>query len=282
MAKGSRNPAARRHRLYRELALRGAASVDELCALLAASPATIRRDLTELEREGLIRRSYGGAAVRLKRPAERAFEVREQEDIAAKRAIAKAALELISPGDTLFLNDGSTTLALAREIALADLALFVATPAINVASVLAENESITVCLLGGTVQGRALATSGPFAEAMTERINADLALLSCDGFGLDQGLSFMDPADAAIARRMVQKSKRSAALVVGRKFARSERVTAVPIQQLTFLVTDEVEPRLKGRLVQSGVEVIEAGKPTKAGAGESAQPPKARKAGAPG
>ncbi len=115
MAVGSRNPIARRGKLYRELAVRGAASVAELCELFEASAATIRRDLSALQREGLVTRSYGGAAVRRTRPAEQAFAIREREHVDAKRAMAKAAIELFKPGDTVFLNDGSTVMALARE-----------------------------------------------------------------------------------------------------------------------------------------------------------------------
>lgn len=261
MKEKRRNPIARRQRLCRELAVRGAVSVTDLCELFDASPATIRRDLIGLERQGLLKRSYGGAAVRSVRPVEEAFANREQEDIEAKRVIAKAALGLIRSGDTLFLNDGSTVMALAREIAASNLELFVATPAVNVASVLVESGHIDVCLLGGFVRQTSLATSGPFAEMMVDQINPDLTLASCDAFGLEEGIAFDHPDDAALSRKMIAKARRSAALVTGAKLSRSARITALPVTAVNVLVTDQIDATLKTEFISQGLEVIEAGYP---------------------
>lgn len=254
----SRNPAARRHELRRELAHRSTASVAELCELLGASPATIRRDLDALQSEGLIVRSYGGAAVQPKRPAEQAFQVREQEDVEAKRAIARAVIKLINPAETVFLNGGSTSMAVARELAVSNLNLFVATSGINIASVLAENANITVCLMGGFVQRNSLVTTGLFTDAMIDQINADIAFIACDAFGLDQGLSFDTPSDATEARHMLRNSKRRIALVTGAKFSRHARITAIEASEVTHLVTEAIDPTLGANLGELGVDVIEA------------------------
>ena len=259
MSQRKRNPIARRRALRREIALRGAVSVAELCELLGASPATIRRDLTALEREGLVRRGYGGASVRSLRPVEEALAVREQRHIEAKQAIARTTVGLISSGDTLFLNDGSTVLALAREIALSDLELFVATPAVNIAHILVNNPNITVCLLGGFVRRTSLATGGHFAEEMVDRINADLAVLSCDAFNAGDGMCFMHPEDAALARKMTAKAKRTLAMVHGAKFSWRARISSVPLSRIDVLVTERMRPDLGAELAQAGVEVVETG-----------------------
>lgn len=253
-----RNPIARRRILKRELAVRGSVSVAELSDLLGASAVTIRRDLAALEREGVAQRSYGGAAMRAGRPAEEALAVRTHKHVEEKRAVARAALTLVKPGDTLFLNDGSTVLALARELAATDLELFIVTSAVNVAHVLIENPRITVCLLGGFVRRTSLATGGPFAESMVEQFNADLALLSCDAFGPAEGMSFMNPEDAAVARRMAARSRRCAGLIIHPKFSWSARLTGVPVGEIDVIVTDVMPPDLTVKLARTEIEIVDA------------------------
>jgi len=253
-----RNPLARRRALSREIAMRGAVSVADLCELLGASPATIRRDLAALAQDGVVNRSYGGAAVRSVRPAEEALAVREQKYLQDKQEIARAAVDLIKSGDTLFLNDGSTILALARDIALTDLELFVATPAVNIAHTLSNNPNITVCLLGGFVRRTSLATGGHFAESMVDQINADLALLSCDAFNATEGMCFMHPEDAALARKMTAKAKRTVALVHSAKFDWRARISSVPVTDIDVLVTGDMRPDLERELRQANVEIVAA------------------------
>ncbi|MGH6947560.1 MAG: DeoR/GlpR family DNA-binding transcription regulator [Kiloniellales bacterium] len=255
----TRSPLLRRRALERELAIRGAASVAELCHLLGASPATIRRDLAALEDEGAIKRGYGGASARSVRPAEEALAVREQKHVDAKRAIARVAVRLIGAGDTVFLNDGSSILAVARELAASDIEAFVATPAVNLPSILVANPAISICLLGGFIRPTSLATGGPFAERMVEQINADLAILSCDAFNATDGMCFMNAEDAALARKMTTKAKRRVALVHSAKFAWRARISAVPLADLDVLVTESLPPEVNGELQRAEVEVVLAG-----------------------
>lgn len=258
MSRQKRNPIARRHSLRREIALRGAVSVAELCDLLNASPATIRRDLAALERDGVVSRGYGGASTRSLRPAEEALAVREQKHLAAKQAVARAAIGLIRSGDTLFLNDGSTVLTLARDIALTDLELFIATPAVNIAHILSNNPNVTVCLLGGFVRRTSLATGGHFAEAMVDQINADMAFLSCDAFSAADGMCFMHPEDAALARKMIVKAQKTVALIHSAKFERRARISSVPLGEIDVLVTEVPRPDLESELRQANVEIVTA------------------------
>ncbi|MCC7049934.1 MAG: DeoR/GlpR transcriptional regulator [Alphaproteobacteria bacterium] len=255
-ATSRRNPIARRHVLRRELAVRGAVSVAELSEVLGASPVTIRRDLEALAREGVLERSYGGAAVRATRPAEEALTVREQKNVDEKRQVAHAALRLIEPGNTLLLNDGSTVTALARALAVAEMELFIVTSAVNVAHILVENPRLTVCLLGGFVRRTSLATGGMFAEAMIRQFNADLALLSCDAFDAKGGMSFAHPEDAAVARCMAQQSQRCAALAIRPKLATAARLNAVPADDIDYLVTDSTPPDYAASLEGTGIEII--------------------------
>jgi len=244
MAKIQRNPAQRRGEIRKLLLARGTLSVDELCALVAASPATIRRDLTHLQDSLGIERTHGGAAMLSVRPAEQNFAYRESQDADEKRAIAEAALKLIAPGSTIFMNDGSSIMAIAKAIVASGIEVFVATSAINVATTLSENPKATVCLLGGFVRQTSLATSGPFAEAMTAHINADLALISPDGLGVDSGLTFSHPGDAALAKCMAGKAQRTIAVAVAAKLHRTERISALPLSAVSEIITGCDDPTI--------------------------------------
>lgn len=253
-----RNPIARRHTLRKEIAQRGAVSVAELSSLLNASPATIRRDLKALDAEGVLRKGYGGASVRAMRPAEEALAVRQRKFVTEKQAIANAAIGLIKSGDTVFLNDGSTILALARAIALTDLEIFIATPAVNIAEILADNSSITVCLLGGLMRQTSHATGGHFALSVVNQINADLAFLSCDAFSLTDGMCFTHPDDAAVAARMSAKATRTIGLVHVAKLDWKARISSVPLNHLDIYITEAHHPKLERELELANVEFIVA------------------------
>jgi DeoR/GlpR family transcriptional regulator of sugar metabolism len=237
MAKIQRNPAQRQGEIKRLLLAHGALSVEELCTLVSASPASIRRDLARLESSLGIERTHGGAAMQSLRPAEQNFAYRESQDVEEKRAIAEAALKLIEPGSTIFMNDGSSIMAIARAIVASGIELFVATPAVNVATTLSENPKATVCLLGGFVRQTSLATSGPFAEAMAAQINADLALIAPDGLGTGSGLTFTHASDASLAKCMSDKAQRTVAIAVAAKLRRTERIGALPLSAVGEVIT---------------------------------------------
>jgi DeoR/GlpR family transcriptional regulator of sugar metabolism len=254
----TRNPVARRLAIRRALAARETVSVDELCRELDASPATIRRDLAALEDQALIERTFGGAAVRAERPAEQAFAIRDQQDVEAKRQIALAALGIMQSGSTVFLNDGSTVMSIAREIVAAGRDVFVATPAVNVAAKLSESSAVTVCLLGGFVSQTSLATSGPFAEAMAAQINADLALISPDGISATHGISFAHADDAALARKMIAQSRRTAVVATSAKFQRVGRITAAAAADIDVVITDAIGGATAGEMRDVGIDLIVA------------------------
>ena len=257
MVRIQRNPAQRQGEIKRLLLARGALSVEELCSLVSASPATIRRDLAYLQDQLGIERTHGGATVQALRPAEQNFAARESQDVEEKRAIAEAALALIEPGSTIFMNDGSSIMAIAKAIVASGIELFVATPAVNIAAALSENPKATVCLLGGFVRQASLATAGPFAEAMVAQINADLALISPDGLGAESGLTFSHAGDAALAKCMSDKARRTIAIVVGAKLRRTERIGALPLSSVGGIITGCRDEALLQSLRKRGANVTQ-------------------------
>jgi len=247
----------RRLAIQRQLTTAGAVSVEALSRMLGASVATIRRDLNDLEEEGLIRRTHGGATIEAPRGADQEFALREQVDADAKRAIAAAALRFVEPDTTVLMNDGSTMLAIAREIVASDIRLTVVTPGVNVATLLSEAPGVTVYLLGGNLRHRTLGTSGVFAERMLSVFNADVALIAAEGFTPADGLTYSYEADAALAELMHQRATRTVVLATTRKLNQRDRIAAIPTAKIDYLITDCDDPSTLAPFAAAGLQVIQ-------------------------
>ena len=252
------NPGARRLAIQRQLLLDRSVTVEMLARDLDVSVATIRRDLTQLEDEGLVRRTHGGAVVQPPRGADQAFSIREQIDSEAKSQIARAACELVEADQTILMNDGSTLLALARELVARDVPLTVVTPGVNIATCLSENPRITAYLLGGRVRHQTLGTSGGFAERMLDQFNADVAILAAEGTTVREGLTYSYESDSALARLMHERAATTVVLATARKLKQRDRMTALPITSVDKLVTECDDPGILDPLVRSGVTIVPA------------------------
>ena len=242
MSRKSRNPAARRLAIQRQMMVDGTVTVEILARGLDVSVATIRRDLTSLEDEGVISRTHGGAIIHPPRGADQTFSLRERIDPEAKALIARAGLQLIEPDQTVVMNDGSTVLALAREIVAARLPLTVVTPGVNIAVSLSEGPDVTAYLLGGAVRHRTLGTAGHFAEQMLKAFNPDIAFIAAEGFSVDQGLSYSYEADAALAQLMRAQARTTVVLATARKLSQRDRITALAASEVDVLITDCKDP----------------------------------------
>lgn len=258
MSERMHNPAARRLQIQRRLTAEGAVSVEALSKMLGASVATIRRDLNLLETEGLIRRTHGGAAIEAPRGADQEFALREQVDPAAKGAIARAAMRFVEPDMTLLMNDGSTLLAVAREIVAMRMRLTVVTPGVNVATLLSESPGLSVYLLGGNLRHRTLGTSGTFAEHMLAAFNADVALIAAEGFTLGEGLTYSYETDATLARLMHERAAKTVVLATARKLRQRDRITAIPAREVDAVVTECRDRELIDGYTGAGIEIVDA------------------------
>ena len=249
--------AARRLFIQRQLIVNGAVSVEALAKLTGVSLPTIRRDLTRLEIEGQIRRTHGGAVVEAPRGADQEFALREEIDAVEKRAIAEAAMRLIEPDATILMNDGSTILAVARELVGSGIRATVVTPGVNIAMLLSESSQITTYLLGGVLRNKTRGTTGAFAEQMLRSFNADLALIAAEGFTPSEGLSYSYEADAQLARLMHERSERMFVLATARKLVERDRVVAVETKDVHGLITGCREPLTLDAFRHLGLEVTE-------------------------
>lgn len=187
-------------------------STERIINELGVSRETARRDIIELEAQGLARRVHGGLVALGENTPEPPLRVRSAAMAKEKRAIARAAARLVLPGQTLFLDAGSTTTLLAQELRTLS-GLTIITNSLQAALALSaaeEHETLNneVILLGGAMSAGAQQTRGEFTVGEIYRFRADVALLSPVGIEAKNGASSFHPHEAAIARAMVQQASR--------------------------------------------------------------------------
>ena len=192
----------------------------------------IRRDLRALSAQGKCRRVYGGGLPIAPRgiPLEQRF----LNDSKEKLALALAALPLLSDASTVFLDSGSTNLALARAMP-DDCSLTIATNSISIASALLARKNLKVIVLGGEIERETGAAIGLSAIREVERLSFDLCFLGVCAISLSLGIGAFQLADAEFKRTLVARSDRTAALVTMDKVE-----TRAPFQVGALAVLDHV------------------------------------------
>ncbi|KAF1020526.1 MAG: Glycerol-3-phosphate regulon repressor [Paracidovorax wautersii] len=183
---------ARLHRIKALLTTFSQVSTERIAQDLGVSRETVRRDVLELEADGVLRRVHGGVVLAGDSGREPPLAVRQTVRAKEKRAIARAAVQLIQPGQTLLIDAGSTTALLAEELSSMS-GLTIVTNGLDVARKLAgpqaSRSANDVILLGGSVGADLPATYGDLTVAEIHRYRADLALLSPVGVSAQHGAS---------------------------------------------------------------------------------------------
>jgi DeoR family transcriptional regulator, fructose operon transcriptional repressor len=248
----------RHHRILNLLLTQGRIETDSLAELLDVSRETVRRDLLKLESEGKLRRVHGGI-VPVELPPEKPFETRRQVNAAEKQRIAKAAARLLDPGECCFIDAGTTTAALAVELAkLRGLAII--TNSLDVAStVRGAQPDADVLLLGGQLGADVPATYGEITISQIERFHADTAVISPVGLDREHGATDYFLPEAEVARAMIANSRRLIMLADSSKLGMVSRVRLCTCQQIDILVVDKEKTSQPEAINDIGVRrVVEA------------------------
>ncbi|GMV95925.1 MAG: DeoR/GlpR transcriptional regulator [Phycisphaerae bacterium] len=166
---------ARRQQLSELLARRGHAELSELVTELGVSESTIRRDLSQLEEEGVIRRTHGGAVFVSEKFAPLNYIARESTAVAEKAAIGQAAAALVEEGETILLDGGTTTFQVAR--CLLDRRLQVVTNSLPIAHLLSGSPSIELNVIGGYIYPRTGVALGPMAVQALASVHVNKAFM---------------------------------------------------------------------------------------------------------
>ncbi|MDG0801913.1 DeoR/GlpR family DNA-binding transcription regulator [Pectobacterium polaris] len=229
----------RLHRIQALLSTLNRVSTEKIIQHLGVSRETVRRDILKLEAAGALRRVHGGIVATTQEP-EPPLSIRNTVREKEKQAIARAAVQQLKAGQTLFIDAGSTTSLLADEL-LSMPGMTVITNSLTVAQKLTATESVaqhSVILLGGYIGTSAQATSGDVTLNELQRYRADVALLSPVGIDAASGATSFAHHEAAIARSMVQYARTRIILADRSKIGVTSRVVYATMPEIDMVVTD--------------------------------------------
>ena len=217
--------------------------VQELTETFGVSVATIRRDLAELEAQGLLRRTHGGALTVDQVTHDQTNRDRTVTNVEAKCAIAKAAAELIIEGDTIIIDAGTTSLEVARLLGKRSGLTFITNGldiSIELANASGKNR---LFVIGGEFHELNYSFAGPLAAEATQRFSADKAILSVSSVDLDRGtIGMSSPQFACVQRAMIAAAKSAIVVADASKFGRASLAVSAEFGELDCIVTDKAAP----------------------------------------
>ena len=219
---------------------RGFVRVRELSERFGVSAVTVRSDLDSLEAQSLVRRVHGGAMSN-RRAVERSFEEVAADLRPQKSAIGRAAAELVSSGDAVAIDVGTTTAALTAALVarrdLDDVTVF--TNGLNVALALeAASPRITVVVTGGTLRPKQHSLVDPMARSMLANIRVSMAFLGCNGIDAARGVTNVNLPEAEVKRAMVAAADRRVVVADSSTIGVTALATIAPLDDIDVLVTD--------------------------------------------
>lgn len=248
-------PERRRERILTHLSTHDRSSVSELSQMLGVSEVTVRKDLDQLESQGVLTRFHGGAVVSGRGRLELYFAEREQEHLEEKRRIAHAAAALIQPGQRIFLDASTTALQVARLIKDRE-DLIVVTNGLYTALELNFCETITTIVVGGTMRRRSSSLVGNLDANALQRLRLDIGVFGARGVTARDGLMESDLDEAQLKQQMVRVSNRVVGVVDASKFGVvAFNAFALP-HELDRIIADQRAPTaIVDELRASGISI---------------------------
>lgn len=248
-------PAQRRERIRDFITEYQVAQNTALSELLQVSEATVRRDLEWLEKEGLIKRTHGGARLSHRLPIEPDYAKSAQTHPTEKRLIGQAAAALIEDGDTIFVNSGTTASQVIRHIRRKDVTVITNNVS---AAVEARGAHFDLILLGGAFRPRANSVAGRFALDSLRQVYAAKAFIGVDGLSLPYGFTTPNSDEAEIARLMIERTRGAVVVVADHsKWNVVSNFEIAPLEQARALVTDSAfDAEARAALAARALDVI--------------------------
>jgi DeoR family fructose operon transcriptional repressor len=249
----------RRQAIAALVARSGRLSVAELAGRYAVTTETVRRDLSTLERAGLVRRVHGGVvSADALSVIEVAVSDRDRSSVTEKDRIARLALSLVPDRGCIVLDAGTTTARLAGLLPV-DRRLDVVTHAVPIASRLAGHPAISLHLLPGRVRATTQAAVGEDTVAALSRLRTDVAFIGTNGIARTHGLSTPDPSEAAVKRAIIAGTRQVVVLADADKLGEEHLVRFATLDEVDVLVTDSrATPEQLAPVEAAGIKVFVA------------------------
>ncbi|MGV8976719.1 MAG: DeoR/GlpR family DNA-binding transcription regulator [Cellulomonas sp.] len=230
--------ATERHQeILRRARADGRVEVKHIAEELDVTPETVRRDLTALERLGVVRRVHGGAIPVERLGIEPAVDERETRLAGQKERIAKVALDELPDGGSIIIDAGTTTVRIAQMLPT-DRELMVVTHSLPVANLLISKPNVTLYLLGGIVRARTLAAVGDWTRHNLADVFVDVAFIGTNGITANRGLTTPDLGEAAVKRALISSARRTVVLADHTKFGREDFAHVCDLEAIDTVISD--------------------------------------------
>ena len=246
----------RRNAILAKLSIEGKVVVSDLAAEFSVTEETIRRDLDKLDREGLARKTYGGAVKNESFNIDLPFHVRKQSNVESKQKIAAAIGSMIKDGDYIMLDSSTTALYVIKNI-LDRKKITLITNSVEILFELCNKPEWTIISTGGTLKEGGLSLVGYQAERMVEGYHVDLAICSCKGIDASAGVTDSNERDSEMKKAFFASAKKKILVVDSSKFNKTSFIKICDIKDVDVIATNE-EPgeSWKNIIEQQGVELV--------------------------
>lgn len=251
-------PVERKMRIVQVVKDRRIASIGDLSRELNVSETTIRRDVAEIEEEGLLKRTYGGVILDDGTTVEQPFSERSLEQVDQKERIGQMAAELINDGDHIILDSGTTIPFIARHL-LKRRNLTVITPDMNVAIEMRESTDAEIIVTGGTLYQSGYVLNGVLTLDFLKRVHVQKVFLSAQAIHASQGVTQTELELVQSKRAMVQSGQQIIVCADSTKIGKVTLHTVAEIGEVHVFVTgreateSEIQPFL-----DKGIRVMQA------------------------
>lgn len=212
------------------------ASVAQLSQDFGVHEATIRRDLSEIEKEGRLRRTHGGVVLVERVSSEPSFTVRVNERVEEKTSIAERAIEMINEGDSIILDSGTTTFQIARLLS-AKSNITVVTNDIKIAAELQNNKDIKVIVTGGVLSPESYMLNGLFTDHALKKLHVTKAFIVIPAIHPKLGLTHFDDQFVSAKRSMIESAEQTIVVTDHTKLGGVSLHNVAPVAQIDVLIT---------------------------------------------
>ncbi len=244
--------------MERYILQKNAATMEELRDHFAVSMNTVRRDVAELLKRGMVEKVYGGVCARKSEQSLTPYEVRRRGSEEAKAAIGKRAAELVSDGDIIFIDSGTTTLHMIDHLqGKRDLTII--TNNLEAVNRALPYENITIIALPGQVRRKTRSFTGDDAVRYLRRFNVRIAFMASTGLS-SHGVTNSSPMEYEIKKCAVESAEKTVLLLSQAKFGVTGLMTFAQLADFDALITDEMPSAAdQARVRESGAQLIVAG-----------------------
>lgn len=247
----------RHEAILEALQTHGRVDVVDVANTFSVSEVTVRRDLDQLARDGILRRVRGGAVSVRMRGEGLPYAMRRLEYSSAKERIAIAAAALVIDGEAVCVDSGTTGAEVARQLAARRLTVMPFS--VQALEALVGSGTTRIILPAGSVNPEEGSIVGPLVEQSLRGLRFDTVFLSCCGASIDDGVTAHDLDDAAAKRAMIGAGRRIVLVAEGAKFTRTAMSITCSLRDVDVIVTDDTAPtEVLDELRTAGVEIVVA------------------------